>query len=425
MRFYWPAIFTLVALLGLGVLQWQWLQLAVSLERAEFDRQVDRALWQIDRKVRNDRVLRFGVLSLQRYHLQGEQPPDTLQQAVWAKLDSLAVGVLAHNGVNLDHHIELLTGKVSTPLLPAIRSRLAEQTSVRAYTREVRGNIRQACDCQLYFQLTLSGLSSPFLFHRLWRLWLPALVFFLLLALGFALLWRGKSPGKKMCQTKNDFINHLTHEMKTPVFSISLLSKLLRQRLQAGQTEAATGYLDRVDTETGQLKEQVEQILELASLEQPDYQLQLQRADLGALLNEEAQAFLQRLSDADGALSFEPPVEAVHVQADPKHLKNALQNLFDNAIKYGGHPPQVRLGIAEQAHKIVITVTDNGLGIPLAEQERIFEKFYRVKQGQPPQVGGFGLGLSYSRQIAALHGGTLRVAASGSSGTTFELSIPK
>jgi two-component system, OmpR family, phosphate regulon sensor histidine kinase PhoR len=425
MRFYGAAIFTLVALLGLGVLQWQWLQAAVSLEQTEFDRQVERALWQIDRSMRSDRAMRFGLLSLQRYHLRGEQPPDTLQQAVWAQLDSLAVGVLEHNGVRLPYHLEVQTGKVATSLMPSIPSGLPANAAARVYNREIRGNIQEACDCQLYLQLKLGGLSIPFLARRLWVLWVPALVFFLLLSLGFVLLWRGIRREQKLSQTKNDFINHLTHEMKTPVFSISLLSKLLRQRMLEGQTEAATGYLDRIEAETGQLKGQVEQILELASLEQPDYQLQLQRIDLVTLLYELVRAFRQRFSDTNGTLRFEPPADPVHIQADSKHLTNALQNLLDNAIKYGGHPPQVRLGVVEHTHEVVITVTDNGPGIPAAEQERVFEKFYRIKQGGAQPVGGFGLGLSYSRQIALLHGGSLRVAASGEAGTTFELRLPK
>ncbi|HKK79915.1 MAG TPA: HAMP domain-containing sensor histidine kinase [Phaeodactylibacter sp.] len=425
MRLYWLAIFTLVALLGLGILQWQWLEAAVSLEQTEFDRQVERAMWQIDRNARNDRVMRFGILSLQRYHLRGERPPDTLQQAVWAKLDTMAAAVLERNGVGLPYHIEVLTGKVTASLMPSIASALPGQSATRDYIREMRGDIQRACDCQLYLQLKFGGLSLPFLFRRLWALWVPALVFYLLLALGFALLWRGIRREQKLSQTKNDFINHLTHEMKTPVFSISLLSKLLRQRLQSGQTEAATGYLDRIEAETGQLKGQVEQILELASLEQPDYQLQLQRIDLGALLNEVARVFRQRSSDTAGTLRFEPPANPIHTQADPEHLTNALQNLLDNAVKYGGHPPQVRLGMAERTHEVVITVADNGPGIPAAEQERVFEKFYRLNQGQAPKVGGFGLGLSYSRQIALLHGGSLRVAASGEAGTTFELRLPK
>lgn len=425
MRFYWPAIFILVALIGLGALQWQWLKTAIDLERNEFDRQVERALWQIDRQVRTDRVMRFGLLSLQRYQLRREQPPDTLQQAVWAKLDSLASAVLDRSGVKLEYHIEVLTGNVATSLMPAIPPRFSTATPNRGYTREIRGALQQACNCQLYLYLQINGISFPFLFSRLWGLLVPAVLFFLLLALGFVLLWQGVRREQKLSQTKNDFINHLTHEMKTPVFSISLLSKLLRRQLQTGQTEEAQGYLDRIEAENGQLKGQVEKILELASMEQPDYQLQKQRIDLGRLLADWAAPFAQRLSAVGGQLHYEVPPAPIYIQADPEHLAGAVQNILDNALKYGGNPAEVRLRLADRQNDLVLTIEDNGPGIPLPEQERIFEKFYRVRDGQPPNAKGFGLGLSYSKQVAALHGGTLRVSASGHTGTTFEWTLPK
>jgi two-component system phosphate regulon sensor histidine kinase PhoR len=423
MRSYWLAIFTLSALIGLGILQWQWLKAAIALEQSQLEREVTLALWQLDRQTQENRALRFGLLSLQRYQMRQEASPDSLQEAVWLRLDSLAGRILHGRGIRMDYSLDVLTGGSAVSLLPDIEQTAKIGAAPTQANREMRGPIQQACDCQIYLMLQLKGDPLPFLLGRLWVLLLLAVVFFLLLALSFMLLWRGIRREQRLSQTKNDFINHLTHEMKTPVFSISLLGKLLRQSIQQGQPQQSEAFLDRIEAENSQLKTQVEKILELASLEQPEYALEKAPLELTKALKKWGHPFEQRAAAVSGSLQYDFPKQAVTILADADHLENAVQNLLDNALKYGGQPPQILLSLVCSEGWAGIQISDNGCGIPKADQEQIFEKFYRLDKDRRSSTSGFGLGLSYSRQIAALHGGQLRLLSSDENGTTFELKL--
>jgi len=422
MRASWPALFVITALIGLGFLQYQWLKEGVVLEKQRLDREVRRAMARSPKLIEKDRALWFGILSLQRFRKRSIAAPDSLRESVRLALREKLNAALQAEGLALDFKLQLTEGFMAYPLLeePGFDRELA--ISYRTYTRRLQGALEEACECQLLMHLQL-GDFLPLLLQRLSRLLIPALFFFLLLLLGFGLLLNNIRRERRLGRIKNDFINNLTHEMKTPVFSISLLSRLLRSALAEGQYEKGQDYLGRIEAENDQLKQQVEKVLELASLEHPRYQLGKEAVQLQAILERASAAVEPRLAAVGGGLR---PVEAepgLWVQADEKHLGNALQCLLDNALKYGGQPPEVQLRAYRKENWVCLEVEDNGPGVPAKERKRIFKKFYRGRAQKQP-AAGFGLGLSYVQQVAQLHGGRVGLSEGSLGGAAFRLCLP-
>jgi len=242
----------------------------------------------------------------------------------------------------------------------------------------------------------------------------------LLLLIGFGLLIRKVRREQKLVAVKNDFINNLTHELKTPVFSSSLLLRLLEQSVKTEAGAISQGYLERLKQDNDRLKIQIEQVLELASLEHPIYQLEWASFAVGPWLESIGAAFRPKIEERGGHLRIQIESEA-QLRADQGHLESALLNLLDNAVKYGGQLPRVTLRVRQEGRHLVFEVADNGKGVPLAHQEKVFQKFYRIGDSK---VAGFGLGLSYVQQVAKLHRGKAGARNTNRGGALFWIRLP-
>ncbi len=421
MRNYWPIILVLIGLSGLGLLQYQWLKMGLVLEKQQLDREVRQAMAAVVNQLEDEPALSNAIVELQAGQRWAQAIPDSLQATVREELRGLLSRELRQRGLPTGFALRLSEGRPHEPLLGDEAYDPGPETAYRTYTHRLLGPLEQRCSCELFLQWQLPPLL-PIVLERLSGLLWAALGFVALLLIGFVLLMRSVRRQRRLVGIKNDFINHLTHEMKTPVFSISLLSRLLRKALEQQQYTKAEDYLQRVEQENTRLKGQVHQILELASLEHPRYQLQLQVIGLPGVLQPLLTGFEQRIKEAGGRLCYDASPEALQLQADPEHLSNALASLLDNALRYGGQPPAVTFAVKAAGKWLDIRVQDNGPGIPAREQKRIFRKFYRGASSR--EAAGFGLGLSYARQVARLHGGALKVERSGTEGSVFLLRLP-
>jgi two-component system phosphate regulon sensor histidine kinase PhoR len=223
---------------------------------------------------------------------------------------------------------------------------------------------------------------------------------------------------------KNDFINNLTHELKTPVFSISLLTKVFKEHLKQNKTEKLEAYLDLLEKENTKLKGHIDKVLELASLENGKYNLQKEPCDFHELINDAVAGFSLKLEAQQGKLQKTFQAMSTKLAIDRTHFKNVIQNLLDNAIKYSKGQPDIQIFTQSDQHKLSIMVSDKGIGIAPEHQRHLFDKFYRVTNGNIHPVKGFGLGLSYVKYIVEAHGGSISVDSKKDEGATFTLEIP-
>lgn len=226
---------------------------------------------------------------------------------------------------------------------------------------------------------------------------------------------------KRLSDRNRDFFNHMTHEFRTPLTNIRLASSLL---LRKNQELAGNDYLGIIRRECDQLTHQVENVLQLASLEKGDYQLQKQSLNLHQLAEEVVSGMALQIRESEGRVELAPRDADSTLIGDPFHLGNAFRNILDNALKYSGPRPMVQIGIESVPTGWRIRFTDNGGGLPAQDRRKIFKKFHRCDNALCSGKKGFGLGLAYVKKIVDLHKGQVSVFNAAGKGACFEVFLP-
>jgi two-component system phosphate regulon sensor histidine kinase PhoR len=229
---------------------------------------------------------------------------------------------------------------------------------------------------------------------------------------------------KRLSEMKNDFVNNMTHELKTPISTISLASQMLNDR-SIPEEQKNLGQISRIiQTESRQLGYQVERVLQMAIFDHGQLKLKLEEINLHDLIETVARNFFLQIDKRDGTLEFLPEAEDATVRGDAMHLTNVVSNLMENALKYTGQGPLIRISTRSENGKVIVSVSDNGIGIGKEHQKRIFDKFYRVPTGNIHNVKGFGLGLSYVKLIIEHHHGVIRLKSEPGKGSRFDIHLP-
>ena len=233
---------------------------------------------------------------------------------------------------------------------------------------------------------------------------------------------------KSYADMKSDFISNMTHELKTPVSSISLASQMLSDK-DVAKSPAVTAHLTSVIIdESKRLSMLIEKVLQLSMFSQNDNKaINLKPVDMNKVIDAVVQIFRLKVQQAGGDISTELKADRYMVMADGVHISNVLFNLLDNALKYRSYDRALNLKLASENigdKAIRIMVSDNGIGIARDDLRHIFERFYRVQKGNVHNVKGFGLGLSYVQMIVHKHQGEITVESEKGKGTTFYIILP-
>ena len=229
---------------------------------------------------------------------------------------------------------------------------------------------------------------------------------------------------KRLSDIKNDFVNNMTHELKTPISTISLASQMLNDN-SIPVEKKNLGHISRIiQTESKRLGYQVERVLQMAVLDQGHLVLKKTPVEIREILSAVIHNFKLQVENQQGILVFEDTEEDVMVEGDRVHLMNVMTNLVDNAIKYSKEKPEVSVSMKTVGDQLLIGVKDNGIGISKENQKKIFDRFYRVSTGNVHDVKGFGLGLSYVKLIVEQHGGSIGVKSELNKGTEFDVFLP-
>ncbi len=229
---------------------------------------------------------------------------------------------------------------------------------------------------------------------------------------------------KRLSELKNDFVNNMTHELKTPISTISLASQMLNDRSIPDEQKNLSQISRIIQTESKQLGFQVERVLQMAIFDHGQLKLKTEELDVHDIIETVAQNFLLQLDRRSGKLDFLPEAEEVVIEGDAMHITNVVSNLIENAMKYTSRTPEIRIATRNENGNIIISVSDNGIGISKEDQKRIFDKFYRVPTGNIHNVKGFGLGLSYVKLIIEHHNGTIGLKSEPDKGSTFFIQLP-
>jgi two-component system phosphate regulon sensor histidine kinase PhoR len=229
---------------------------------------------------------------------------------------------------------------------------------------------------------------------------------------------------KKLSEMKNDFVNNMTHELKTPISTISLASQMLKDKSISENQKNFDSIAQIIEEESKRLGYQVEKVLQMAILERGSFKFRLEYINVKEFLNNIYNSFIIQVKKRNGTLTININSTIEKIEADEIHLSNVILNLLENAIKYCQKEPNITIFTKDSHNGIIFSVKDNGIGISSDDQKRIFEKFYRVHTGNVHNVKGFGLGLSYVKAIADAHQGWIKVESELNVGSEFFVYIP-
>jgi len=229
---------------------------------------------------------------------------------------------------------------------------------------------------------------------------------------------------KKLSEIKNDFINNMTHEFKTPLATISLAVDAMRNEKVAQDRQKSEYFSGIIKEENKRMNKQVETILQASLLDRQELQLNLKSLHAHAVIQEAMENFQLQLEGKGGRAELQLNAKKDLLEADEVHFTNLISNLIDNAVKYSKDALLIRITTHSTSKSVVIRIEDNGIGMSKETLRRIFEKFYRAHTGNLHNVKGFGLGLSYVKTIVEAHHGKIKVDSIVGKGTTFTLEFP-
>ena len=250
------------------------------------------------------------------------------------------------------------------------------------------------------------------------------IVFVCIILLLFVLILFMLYRQKKIADIKNDFINNMTHEFKTPISTITLACEALLDEQMLLKKANREAYVSIVSDENERLKLMVNNILQLAQLRKGQLKLFLEPCDMHELIIHICESFSLLIKSNHGELKEYLYAEHHTVLADKMHIQNVITNLIDNGIKYSNENPKIAIRTENDKKNLLINVTDNGIGMAKKNIKHIFQDFYRVSTGNIHNQKGQGLGLSYVKKIIELHGGSVSVVSEQEKGTTFCISLP-
>jgi two-component system phosphate regulon sensor histidine kinase PhoR len=249
-------------------------------------------------------------------------------------------------------------------------------------------------------------------------------VFMIIVIAGFWLTAGSLLKQKKLSEMKTDFVNNMTHEFKTPISTISFTSEILKKENIRTNPDKVTNYAEIIFSESQRLKNQVDQVLQVAILDRNDYSLQLAEVNVHEVITELIDRFGIAIKERDGKILKRLNAAEYKVVADRYHISNILTNLLDNANKYSPQSPEITISTHSNRKGLYITIDDRGIGIAESDKDEIFKKFHRVSTGDIHDVKGFGIGLFYVKAMVNAHGGKIDVKSKPGKGSSFIVWLP-
>ncbi|MGN6418933.1 MAG: sensor histidine kinase [Pseudobacter sp.] len=251
-----------------------------------------------------------------------------------------------------------------------------------------------------------------------------AIFFTIVIILAFYVTVAALIRQKKMSEIKNDFINNMTHEFKTPLATISLAVDALRNDKVLQDRQKMDYFSGIIKEENKRMNKHVETILQAAVMDRQELQLAKRPLHVHELLSEMIDDYELRFQEKNGHAELQLNARRDLVEADPVHFRNLFSNLIDNAVKYSEDNLQLKITTHSTNKNLVVRLEDNGIGMSKETVRRIFEKFYRAHTGNIHNVKGFGLGLSYVKTIVDAHHGKIKVDSTLGRGSVFTLEFP-
>lgn len=335
------------------------------------------------------------------------------------KLDSDLRAELRNNGITIDYHFYVTTSD-GREIYRC--SDYENDDNQKPYRQELYPNDSSAQSGFLYIHFPE---MQKYIFTSV-RFMIPAIFFTLMLLIIFIFTIYTIFRQKRLTEIKNDFINNMTHEFKTPISTISLAAQMLRDP-SVTKSEAMFKHISGVIVdETKRLRFQVEKVLQMSMFDRKAATFKRKEVDANLLMQDTVNTFRLKVEASGGSIVSNLDADDALVYVDEMHFTNVLFNLMDNAVKYKSPDRDLQMIVStrNESGRLIVTIKDNGIGIKRDDLRKIFDKFYRVHTGNRHDVKGFGLGLAYVHNVVKALGGTIHAESDYGKGTKFIITLP-
>jgi two-component system, OmpR family, phosphate regulon sensor histidine kinase PhoR len=257
----------------------------------------------------------------------------------------------------------------------------------------------------------------------------PQIAFSLFLTLltsaAFVIMYRSIRAQQRLMELKNEFISNITHELKTPITTVGVAIEALRNFKGIDNPEITDEYLGIAQNELNRLSILAEKVLRTAIYEDKGIEFKPEPVELDKVIDQVLNSMKLVFEKQNAKVSFEKTGSDFSIMGSGIHLTNVLFNLLDNALKYNPLNPEINISLKEEGGNIILSVKDNGMGIPAEYQKKVFEKFFRVPTGDVHNIKGYGLGLSYVESVVKSHNGTIKLESEPGKGSKFTITLSK
>lgn len=247
----------------------------------------------------------------------------------------------------------------------------------------------------------------------------------LLTLAAFFMMYRSMRSQQKLMDMKNDFISNITHELKTPVTTVSVALEALRNFKGLENPQTTREYLDIAQGELNRLTILTDKVLKTAVWDKGTVNFENEQVDLHKTVDQILHSMKLIFEKQKARVTFEQQGNSFIIRGGSVHLTNVIYNLLDNALKYSVDEPEISIRLEEDPDQVILKVADKGIGIPAEYKKKIFEKFFRVPTGDVHNIKGYGLGLSYVESVVRSHKGLIEVVSKPGEGSMFTISLPK
>ncbi|WP_160111210.1 sensor histidine kinase [Algoriphagus boritolerans] len=411
-----------ISLIGLLFVQYNLIKLEIEIQKENFDDEIDDVLLDMHHRIEDDEEISNNLILL-----IGDKVPadkrDSLEKYMITEIREFTDSILTNRALDfLDYDFAFYQRYEDTIAFASASD--AYQPDYQKYAIKAGWRIREAYGKGIFRFGLLFHNKSLYVVYQIFSILIITTLFILILLGSFFSTFMVLNRQKRISQFKNDFINNLTHELKTPIFASSILYKIIKEKRHDFSGKELDHYLSLLEKENHLLKNKVEKVLELTVLERENPGLKQDEINLHEIISQKAEIYRIIIQERGGELKSSLVAENPSIQGDPMHIGNIIDNLLDNAIKYSDKSPTIEISTQNQSKAIILTIKDNGIGVDSMDIPFIFDKFFRVSQGNLHQTKGFGLGLSYVKMITELHGGTIRLESKLGSGTAVILKFP-
>ncbi len=266
--------------------------------------------------------------------------------------------------------------------------------------------------------------EQSFIVRQLWKLLGISVFLFIVIIISFSFSIYIINRQKRLSVMKNDFINNMTHEFKTPISTIALACEALKDKDIQKSEIVYNNYIGVIGEENRRLGLMAEQILQTALIDKGQLNLKIMHVNIHEVIESAVNSKKIDAEEKGGTIKLQLKATKPMMNGDRIHLTNVMINLIDNALKYNLNVPHIVINTVNQNGYIYIRVQDNGIGIVHSNQKKIFDKLYRVPTGNLHDFKGFGLGLNYVKETTEMHHGKISVDSEPGKGTTFTIELP-